>query len=378
MKFEIQQTELATVLQSIGRAVPSRTPIPVMKNILLDVDDGQLLVAAANGIYKVSIDVDVDIAESGAVTVPGKNFVRYITSLSAGPVTLELLEQELHVEAGRSTAHFSTTKAEEFPVLPKAAFSAPKVKAATFVDVARKVAIASSTDDSHPILKGLYVEYQADGLYLAAADGFRASQAQIPYMGERIDKKATIPNETLDVLLRLSPNGDWMLMANENQLVVTNEMGSEESFSLESSVLGGQFPDVTRLCPDQPLDEYRTVVTVTVALFREILKRAMIFGAGTKDYVRIDIWEEGLDVTARDSTGGGRSKVGAGVQGEPVSIGLNGRYLDEFLSVVDTTHIDMLINSPSHPVVFHEANAESGQSFSYVHVLMPMATRNTV
>jgi len=370
MRFSIQANELRDAVRLAGRAVPSRTPVPVMKHLLLDVEGDLLVIGASNGTYKMTVDRPCTVTEPGSVTVPGDQFVRYVMSLSDGPIAMHIEDRELHIEAGASKAHFTTLDADKFPVLPRALLNGgTRVVAALLQDALRRVGLAASTDDSHPTLRGVYVARRDDGLYLAAADGFRASRTVLPCGAEGDEWDSTLPNETVDMLLHLPGTGEWQILADgTHRWLTSNAPDAELSVALDSAVVSGNFPDVERLIP--PVAQAVTTVSVPVAPLREALQRALIFGKGADNFIRLDIWEDGLEVWSRDQVGGGRSQVTARVEGEAVSVGLNGVMVDEYLSAVSADRVECYVQTPQAPVLFQEA--ENG---SWAYVIMPMSLR---
>jgi DNA polymerase-3 subunit beta len=361
---------LAEALRLAGRAVPGRTTVPVMKHLLLDAEDGTLLVGASNGTYKLTVDRPCAVEEPGTVTVPGDQFVKYATSLPDGPVAMHMEDRELHVKAGMSKAHFTTIDADKFPELPRVLLTGgTRVAAARLQDALRRVRISASTDDSHPTLRGVYVARRDDGLYLAAADGFRASRTTVPCGAEGDEWAAIVPNETVDMLLHLSGTGDWQILADgRHRWLTSNAMDAELSVVLDSAVVSGNFLDVERLI--LPVEKATTTVSVPVAPLREALQRALIFGKGADNFVRLDVWEDGVEIWSRDDAGGGRSQVTARVEGEAVSVGLNGRYLDDYLLTIGVERVEIYVQTPQAPVLFKEAGEDA-----LAHVVMPMHLR---
>ena len=70
MRVSVLQENLAKGLAIVGRAVSSRSTMPVLGNILLDARDNQLRLAATNLEIGINCWVGARVDDEGAITVP--------------------------------------------------------------------------------------------------------------------------------------------------------------------------------------------------------------------------------------------------------------------------------------------------------------------
>ena len=77
MRISCLQENLAKGLSIVGRAVSSRSTLPVLSNILLATDQGQLKLAATNLEIGINCWIGAKVEDEGAITVPTRIPVSY-------------------------------------------------------------------------------------------------------------------------------------------------------------------------------------------------------------------------------------------------------------------------------------------------------------
>ncbi len=367
MKLSCLQENLAKGLSIVGRAVPSRTTMPILGNILLATDHGQLKLAATNLELSVVHWVGARVETDGALTVPARNFIDLVNSLPPDQVDLEMdaATLSLALNCGTVKATFRGISAEEFPVVPEPeqgdGFA---VEAAELRKGLTQVTFAASTDESHPVLTGVLAEFEGSTLTLAAADGFRLSMRQIPLIHPvPAAFSVIIPARALSELSRILGGQE------EPVNISTTHPHNQVLFKLTDTVLNsqlvdGNFPDVRRIIPSA----YRTRVVLGREEILQACKRAAIFARDVANIVTLKI-EAGEVVVSADSaeSGQGSTRLMANVEGDGLEIAFNVRFLVDVFSALDTPQVALELNASTNPGVVRAVGDEA-----FIHVVMPM------
>lgn len=369
MKLSCLQENLAKGLGIVGRAVPSRTTMPILSNVLLATDRGQLKLAATNLEMSVVHWVGARAETDGAITVPARNFIDLVNSLPPDQVDLTLDEQSLALAlaCGSVKASFRGISAEEFPVVP-----APEESNGFAVEAGDlrlglgQVIFAASTDESHPVLTGVLAEFAEDTLTLAAADGFRLSMRRIPLIHPVPQPfSVIIPARALSEVLRIIGSQE------EPVSLSTTHQHNQILFQMKDTVLNSQlidanFPDVRRIIPASN--------TTRVVLGREEIlqacKRAAIFARDAANIVTLSITPGEIVVSADSSESGqGSTRLAANVEGEmaELEIAFNVRFLTDVFSALAMPQVSLELNAPTNPGVIKAVGDDA-----FVHVVMPM------
>src|SRR6266550_9450786 len=107
MKVTCLQENLNKGLQTVGKAVANKTTLPVLNNILISTDRGRLKLAATNLEVGITNWVGCQVEEEGAITVPAKLLVDFVSSLPNEHVKMSLDERTrtLHLKCARFEAN---------------------------------------------------------------------------------------------------------------------------------------------------------------------------------------------------------------------------------------------------------------------------------
>jgi len=120
MKLSCLQENLNRGLSIVGRAVATRTTLPITNNVLLATDDGRLKLVATNLEMAISCWIGAKIEEEGAITVPARLLTEFVSSLPNDTIDVHLSPQTktLGLKCARFEARISGVDAKEFPPIP--------------------------------------------------------------------------------------------------------------------------------------------------------------------------------------------------------------------------------------------------------------------
>ncbi len=374
MRLTCLQENLIRGLNVVGRAVATRTTLPITNNVLLATDQSRLKLAATNLEMATCCWVGAKVEEEGAITVPARLLTEFINSLPNDKVEVSLSPRAktLELKCARFEARISGVDAQDFPPIPKvAAGITTKVEVEALKKGITQVVFAAATEESRPVLTGINAEFEGDLLTLAAADGFRLAVHKLP-IAAKVSQQTTviIPARTLAELNRL-------LADQEEAVALTVDPNKSQALfrlkniELVSQLVQGTFPNYAQLIPQS----YGTRAVVDVAAFLRATKTAAIFARDGSGIVRL-VMAPGsgklapgkVTVSARsEEVGDDVGEIDAVIEGDEAKIAFNGKYLAEVLGVLSEEQVALEITTPSSPGVIRPVGVNN-----YVHVVMPM------
>ena len=376
MKVDCLQENLNAALADVGRAVASRTPLPITSNVLISTDGGRLKLSATNLELTITTWIGAKVEEEGVVTVPARLLGEFVGSLPSEEVHLVGAPggKSLNVTCARFQANIAGTDPEEFPPTPTVE-DGFEVNIGT--DLLKQaidgVAFAAATEDSRPVLTGVQIEIKDGGLVLAAADGFRLAVHETKLADEVPESSAIIvPAKSLQEVSRLASGKDYPVKIKVNE-GKTQVLFQFETAAVVSQLIQGTFPNYSQLVPK----EHVSKTTVDVGEFARATRAASIFARDGSGIVRLQTFEGeedgigGLSIEARsEEVGDNKGKITATIEGDPAKIAFNAKYLTEVLGVLGHGMVALETSSPSSPGVLRPLSPSEG--VSYVHVVMPM------
>ena len=182
MKLSCLQENLNRGLGIVGRAVATRTTLPITNNVLLATDSGRLKLVATNLEMAISCWIGAKVEEEGAITVPARLLTEFISSLPSEKIDINLSRMKtLELKCARFEARISGVDAKDFPPIPTVDGGiTTKVEVEALSQGINRVVFATATEESRPVLTGVNAQFEGDMLTLAAADGFRLAVYKLP------------------------------------------------------------------------------------------------------------------------------------------------------------------------------------------------------
>src|SRR5437588_270414 len=185
MKFTITREQLQEGLSAVAAAIPAKTTLPVLANVLVEVTKQGLRLSGTDLDIAVSTTVPAEVDAEGAVTLPAKKLVDIARELPSGPVRITAAgESRVGIECGRSKFKLLGLPREEFPSFPAVKFDgAWKAAAGVVHKLVGHVAFAASTEESRPILNGMLWELRPDHMRMVTTNGHRLAKMDVPAKG---------------------------------------------------------------------------------------------------------------------------------------------------------------------------------------------------
>jgi len=369
------QRALAEGLAIVDRAVPSKSPLPVLSNVLLATDDDRLKLVANNLEMAISAWIGADVADPGAITLPARLLSDFVGTLSgSGDIQLQLKPntKTVNLKCGRYEANINGIDADDFPAVPAVGEGTRcLISAHTLKLAVNQVAFAAAADDTRPVLSGVLLTVEGDELTMAAADGFRLAVRTVPLIAPAEENfSLLVPARTLQELQRVIADSDEPVeiaaTPNRNQI-----MFQYPGLLVVSRLIEGQFPDYKRIIPQS----YQTRVVLPVGDLLQATKTASVFSRDNSNIVRISVTPSGdelvpgrVEVTASSAEmGDNAGQLDGSVEGEATQIAFNGRYLRDALDAVSSGEVALEVTGPTAPGLLKPVTGGG-----HLHVIMPM------
>ncbi len=203
MNIQITQNNLNRALSLLSRVASSRTPLPILANILLKAENNRLELAATNLEVAITHRAKGKINESGSVTVPAKLIHEFVAQLPKdSTVDLVFEKNKLYISTGSYSSHIQGVASDDFPALPEISQGTTiEVKPEILKLALQRTMLAASRDETRPVLGGVYFHTVDKKLYIAATDGYRLAEAFLTEIDAEIS--CVVPAQALLDTLRM-------------------------------------------------------------------------------------------------------------------------------------------------------------------------------
>jgi DNA polymerase-3 subunit beta len=372
MKFSAAVKDLALALSRISSATPQRSPMPVLENVLLELEGSQLSLTATDMDITVTTRMQVRGDRNGSILIPARRLIDTVRALEQGELTLEADAETKRVilHTGSGQFRLSGLDASEFPQRakfePTISLSLPL---GTFAGMIDRTTFACSTDEFRPAMTGVLFQFRPGEIRAVATDGFRLVRI--------IDHGASAEvTSTLDVIIP------------PKALQIASKAFSEESMTLEASPTHVRFSDgsttITARLIDENYPNYESVIPQAndkrMIVRRDDLlgtvKRVSLYSNNQTRQVRLKLGGNALRVQAEDIDTGGEAyeNIPCDYNDDELEIGFNSQYVREALDRLDADEVAFDFSTPLRPSLIAPYGKQNGQEV--LMLLMPIRLNN--
>lgn len=380
MKLRILKDELNDAIQHVSKAVSSRTTIPILSGIKIEVtDDGITLTASDTDISIQSFiphekgDLQViQVEQFGSIVVPGKLFIDLIRKLPSEWVDITVKEPfHITIQSGTSELQMVGLDPEEYPMLPRLEannqFSIPSEVLKLMV---RQTIFAVSTNEGAGVLTGLLWNLQEGKLKFVGTDRHRLSTSEKTIDADPLLAfgNIVISGKNLNELNKLLPDQNMMIdivVANNQVLFKINNI------LFYTRILDGTYPDTSKIIPQV----FKTELVLDTKLFLAAMDRAYLLSREDKSHIvrLVTLDDETVEVSSSQSELGKITEqvTGTKITGEPLKISFNARYMLDALKSVESESIHIGFTGAMSPIIIRPVDSEE-----LLHLILPYRTAN--
>jgi DNA polymerase III subunit beta len=362
VKFRCERDVLAEALAAAGRAATGRGAgaLPVLSGVRLEVSGSSLVVTGTDLELTIQHDLSVNGHQDGGTVLPARLAADIVRSLAGGSVEVTAEADTVEITSGRSRFAVRPLAFDDYPRLSAPASSAVTLPAGEFAEALRQVVRAASTDDARPILTGVLLAAEADGLRLVATDSYRLA---VRDLGGRTvlgtDQKVLVPSRALQELARVA-GGVEELTLRLGEREATFEVGPAR---ITTRLIEGEFPNYRQLIPQA----HPNVLTVNKEALLDAVRRVKLLARDATP-VRLALSGDGLQVTAvTQDVGTAAEELDATYAGVDMTVAFNPDYLASGAEACSGEDITLTTIDALKPAVVRGVGHDD-----YLYLLMPV------
>lgn len=364
MRFSLQREVLLKPLAQVVNVVERRHTLPVLANLLVRVNAGQLALTGTDLEVEMVARTAVEDAQDGEITIPARKLFDIVRALPDGSrVTVSQSGDKVTVQAGRSRFSLATLPANDFPSLDEMdATEQVSVPEAALKELLERTAFAMAQQDVRYYLNGLLFDLRDDTLRCVATDGHRLALCETSLGQDHSGKRQIIvPRKGVQELQRLLEGGDRQI---ELELGKGHIRIKRDDVTFTSKLIDGKFPDYEAVIP---IGADREVKIDREAL-RAALQRASILSNEKYRGVRVEVSPNLLKISAHNpEQEEAQEEVEAETHVDALAIGFNVTYLLEALGALRDEFVVMQLRDANSSALVRGAGSQHAR-----HVVMPL------
>ncbi|EIT86129.1 DNA polymerase III subunit beta [Fictibacillus macauensis ZFHKF-1] len=369
MKFQINRSHLLEGVQDVMKAVSSRTTIPILTGIKMEVhSEGMVLTGSDNDIsierhipIEEAGNVNIEVAQPGKIVLSARYFSDIVRKLPGETVEIEVGERfETTLRSGASEFNLIGLDPEEYPRLPQVEEKEVlMIQGDLLRQMIRQTVFAVSTTETRPILTGVNMKLEEGVLTFVSTDSHRLAKriASIDNSTEGLAfQNVVIPGKSLNELSKIVEESSELV-----HIVVTNNqvLFKTKNTLFFSRLLDGNYPDTSKLVPS----ESKTTLVLSTKEFLQAIDRASLLAKeGKNNVVKLaTIDETNIQISSNSPEVGKvfENVTTQSMQGEELKISFNAKYMIDALKAMDCSDIEIWFTGAMRPFLIRPTEGET-------------------
>lgn len=370
MNIKVDKKDLVALLSKTQNIVEKRNTMPILINILIQAEDGEVRVFATDLEVSLTDQVSAEVVSEGKIAVNAKNLFDIVRELAEGPIALEVKpNNRLQIKQHKSVFNIVGIGPEEYPVFPT--FKTNdfiEVNPDVLMDMIDRTIYSVSTDETRYHLNGVYFEKKTENgrtqFRMVATDGHRLSlvdrftdedTANIIHSG------VIIPRKGLSEVKKIIDFSDQPIqMAVEgSQLIVKTG-----STVLMVRLIEGKYPNYQQLIPQN----LKKTATIQRDSLLSSIRRVSLLSNQKSKGVTIALGKGKMEISSNNpELGDAKEEIDVDYSGEELKIGFNAKYILDILNSFQDESLSLELDSQLSPGLIRPATDSD-----YTCVVMPM------
>ena len=378
MKFKINRDHFSSGLQLVSSVVGARKTMPILQNVLIEAKNSEILLTTTNLDLGIRCSLRADIEEEGTVTLPVKELGRIIRELADMEVCVETNNSpKATISTRGSIFNVIGMESKEFPPLPTIEENKTlSLDRQELILMLKSVSYAQSVNEERYMLKGVFFQFDKDGLSLVATDGRRLAVCQKESsVDEECIGEFILPSLTVAEIEKIPPIGEDVDIAfTDRQVALSmnvedskdNPNGFTGKIYLVSKVVEGKYPNYKQVIPK---DDFQHA-EIERELMLECVNRAALV---SDEKVTLRVKSNEMEITGQSTLGDACESMGVSFEGDETVVSFNPKFLLDPLRSISKDKIKLEFRDDMSPGVF-KVEKTKDSSVSILCVVMPIRT----
>ncbi len=366
MKFECSHEKIFSAISRAEKVTGKHPTLPVLSCILCSAtSDGKVIFRSTNLHTGVEITISAKVDEPGVCALPGSYFAQVLSGIPSEETVLCETEGDVfHIKTKKSKSKLKTFSIDDFPELPKKNSSETEITIPTndLLNGIKSVLFAGSNSDIKPELSSIYIVGKGNNLCFVATDAFRLAEKKITFSNAESVSPILLPIKNAQDIIKIltDSDNDVKISVNDHQIYLESQ-----NIFITAQLTNGNFPDYTKIIPTN----HTTQVIILRNDLVQILKTIPLF---SNHYHHINLQVNPEDKTvlfhAENTTVGEiHTTLDAVIEGNAIDVGLNARYIQEGLSIIQSDSLFFEWLDAKKPLIIHGQHDDS-----FLYLVMPM------
>lgn len=364
MKIICNKSALLTGVNTVLKAVPARTTMPILECILIDTTSGVIKLTANDMDLGIETTIDGDVLDKGCIALEAKLFSEIIRKLPDSEVTIETdSNNKALIKCEKAKFNIAGKDGEDFVALPEIEKNHfITLSQFSLKEIIRQTIFSIADNESNRMMSGELLQIDQDQLRLVSLDGQRISIRKITLKESYDPIKAVIPGKTLNEISKIL-FGD---MEDDVRIYFTDRhvLFEFDQTVVVSRLLEGEYFQIDKMISS----DYNTKITINKKELQGCIERAsLLIRESERKPIIINVTDGSMEMKIQSAMGSMNEDIDISKEGRDIMIGFNPKFILDALRVIDNEEITMYLVNPKAPFIIK--NDEQ----SYIYLVLPIS-----
>ena len=371
MKIVCEKDNILKAINSVTKAVATKTTMPILEGILIQTNDKEVKLTTYDLEIGIEYVIEAEVEEQGATVVNAIMFSEIIRKLPDTEIKIYLNDKNLLViECEGSLYKLATMNPNEFPELPQISIeNSIELEQNALKEMIRKTIFAVSTEENRPIFTGCLFEVVDNKLNLVAVDGFRLAWKS-KYLQTKVNNfSAVIPGRTLNEINKIILDSFDPIQIGIAKNQALFEM---ENCKIVTRLLDGEFLNYSNVIPSM----WDTRIRVNKSVMQNCFERVSLISSSSiekeKKYpvkVSIDIGK--VIISCTNQTGDAKEEMYVSTEGKNLEAGFNPKYFLDAFRAIDDEEVFIDFGTSISPCIIRPVD-----NGDYIYMILPIRMKD--
>ena len=363
MKIICSKAELLQGVNTVLKAVPAKTTMPILECILIDTTDGQIKLTANDMELGIETKIKGDILDKGKIALEAKLFSEIVRKLPDSEVSIQTDDSyRALIKCEKAKFNIAGKSGEDFSYLPEIEKTQMiSLSQFSLTEIIRQTIFSIADNENNRLMTGELFEINGNELKVVSLDGHRISIRKIELKETYNPVKVVVPGKTLNEISKILTGG----IEDNVRIFIT---GRHIMFEFDDTVVVSRLIEGEYFRIEQMLSsDYETKISMNKKELQSCIERAsLLVKEGDKKPIIMNIMDESMELKINSFIGSMNEDIDIVKTGKDLMIGFNPKFILDALRVIDDENIDIYMINPKAPCFIRDEEQK------YIYLILPV------
>ena len=363
MKITCSKVSLLSGVNTVSKAVPTRTTMAILECILIDASTDEIKLTANDTELGIETVVEGIVEEKGIIALDAKVFSEIVRKLPDSDVTIQTGEAfKTYITCEKAKFNIIGKSGEDFSPIPYIEKNNEiMITQFTLKEVIRQTIFSIADNDNNKLMTGELFEINENTLRVISLDGHRISIRRITLNGNYEKRKVIVPGKTLQEISKIIPGEAEKMVG--IYLDKNHIMFGFDKTTVVSRLIEGEYFKIDQMLSS----DYETKVKINKKDLLECIDRAtLLVKEGDKKPIIMSFMDDIMNLRIKSFIGEMDEDIDISKEGKDLMIGFNPKFFIDALRAIDEEEIDIYMSSPKAPCFIKD------EEESYIYFILPI------